>query len=60
VIMMSQNRANANDRIRAELDYNVNLKAELEIAQLHQKLDGVREELLEAIGVILQHDAHSS
>ncbi len=57
VIMMSQNRANANDRIRAELDYNVNLKAEMEIAQLHQKLDGVREEILEAIGVMLKRDA---
>ncbi|HZY44095.1 MAG TPA: DUF1003 domain-containing protein [Anaerolineae bacterium] len=58
--LISQNRMNAKDRVRSELDYNVNLKAELEVAQLHQKLDGVREELLEAIGVILQHEASSS
>jgi len=39
VIMMSQNRAEARDRLRAENDYNVNLKAELEIRHLHEKLD---------------------
>jgi len=59
VIMMSQNRANANDRIRAELDYQVNVKAETEIAQLQKKLDEVREEMLGAIGVMLQHDAEA-
>jgi CRP/FNR family transcriptional regulator, cyclic AMP receptor protein len=57
VIMMSQNRADAKDRIRAELDYQVNVKAETEIAQLHHKLDEVREEMLSAIGVMLKHDA---
>ena len=39
VIMMSQNRAEARDRLRAENDYKVNLKAELEIRHLHEKLD---------------------
>lgn len=39
VIMMSQNRQEAKDRIRAEHDYQVNLKAELEIRLLHAKLD---------------------
>ena len=39
VIMMSQNRQEARDRIRAMHDYQVNLKAELEIRQLHQKID---------------------
>jgi len=39
VIMMSQNRQEAKDRIRAENDYQVNLKAELEIRSLHAKLD---------------------
>lgn len=39
VIMMSQNRQEAKDRVRAENDYRVNLKAELEIRQLHSKLD---------------------
>lgn len=39
VIMMSQNRQEARDRLHAARDYQVNLKAELEIRHLHQKLD---------------------
>jgi uncharacterized membrane protein len=39
IIMMSQNRQEARDRLRAEHDYQVNLKAEIEIRQLHIKLD---------------------
>jgi uncharacterized membrane protein len=39
VILMSQRRAEAKDRLRAESDYRVNLKAELEIRHLHEKLD---------------------
>ncbi len=39
LIMMSQNRQEARDRLRAMHDYQVNLKAELEIRQLHQKID---------------------
>jgi uncharacterized membrane protein len=39
VIMMSQNRQESKDRLRAEHDYRVNLKAELEIRNLHQKVD---------------------
>ncbi len=39
VIMMSQNRQESKDRIRAEHDYQINLKAELEIRHLHEKLD---------------------
>ncbi|MFO1053010.1 MAG: DUF1003 domain-containing protein [Planctomycetota bacterium] len=39
VIMMSQNRQEERDRRRAQHDYQVNLKAELEIRQLHQKID---------------------
>jgi uncharacterized membrane protein len=43
VIMMSQNRADARDRERAEHDYEVNLKAEMEIRSLHEKMDELRE-----------------
>ncbi len=43
VIMMSQNRQAAKDRIDAQHDYEVNLKAELEIVALHMKLDELRE-----------------
>jgi uncharacterized membrane protein len=39
VILMSQNRQEARDRLRAEHDYLVNLKAELEIRNLHEKMD---------------------
>ena len=39
IIMMSQNRKEAKDRLRSEHDYQVNLKAELEIRHLHEKLD---------------------
>ena len=42
VIMMSQNRAQKKDRLRAELDYQVNLKSELMIQQLHVKFDELR------------------
>src|ERR1700755_140092 len=43
VIMMSQNRQAAKDRLDAAHDYEVNLKAELEILSLHEKLDELRE-----------------
>ena len=43
VILMSQNRQSQKDRISAEHDYEVNLKAELEIMLLHDKLDALRE-----------------
>lgn len=46
VIMMSQNRMAAHDRLQATRDFEVNLKAELEILALHEKLD----RLLEAGG----------
>jgi uncharacterized membrane protein len=39
VIMMSQNRQESKDRLRSQHDYRVNLKAELEIRQLHDKID---------------------
>ncbi len=39
IIMMSQNRQEAKDRLRASHDYQINLKAELEIRNLHQKID---------------------
>ncbi len=39
VIMMSQNRQESKDRLRSENDYQVNLKAELEIRHLHEKVD---------------------
>lgn len=43
IILMSQNRQALKDRLRAEHDYEVNLKAELEIMALHEKIDILRE-----------------
>jgi len=48
-IMMSQNRQAAIDRRRAESDYEVNVKAELEIELLHQKIDLLREKEILAL-----------
>jgi len=41
IIMMSQNRKESKDRARSENDYKVNLKAELEIRHIHEKLDNL-------------------
>lgn len=48
IIMMSQNRQAAKDRLDISADYQVNLKAELEILRLHQKVDELRELLMAA------------
>lgn len=49
VIMMSQNRQAAKDRLAASHDYEVNLRAELEIMRLHEKIDALRIEHLETV-----------
>ncbi len=54
VIMMSQNRQSAKDRLTASHDYEVNLKAELEIMSLHNKLDEMRSQ---EIGSLLAQQA---
>ena len=45
-VLLSQNRQVAKDRIRGDIEYEVNLKAELEIAQLHEKMDRLHIEAL--------------
>jgi uncharacterized membrane protein len=53
ILMMSQNRQSEIDRKAAQHDYDINLKAELEIELLHHKLDLLREkEISELIGII--------
>lgn len=55
VIMMSQNRQAKKDRIEAAHDYEVNLKAEVEIMALHEKLDEIRaKDLAEVLKHILK------
>ena len=58
VIMMSQNRQVAKDRLKSDLDYDVNLKAELEVAHLHHKIDRMYERL-EAHLSRLENNNHS-
>jgi len=45
-VLLSQNRQAAKDRIHADIEYDVNLKAELEIAHLHEKLDRLTGDVL--------------
>jgi len=49
VIMMSQNRQSAKDRLAASLDYETNLRAELDILRVHHKLDHIVLDRLAAI-----------
>ncbi len=49
VIMMSQNRKEEKDRMRSENDYMINLKAEMQIRSLHQKMDLLLEEQIKTL-----------
>jgi len=55
IIMMSQNRQEEKDRKRSENDYLINLKAELELRSLHQKVDLL---LQEQIKILFESQAH--
>lgn len=57
-IMMSQNRLSEQDRRHAESDYEVNIKAELEIELLHQKVDLLKERELLALTQAVQALSH--
>lgn len=54
VIMMAQNRQSEIDRHKAQLDYKVNLKAELDISSVHQKLDRLRDQDIARLIVMLE------
>jgi uncharacterized membrane protein len=64
IIMMSQNRQEEKDRQRAENDYIINLKAEIEIRNLHQKINLLMEEQInklmetQSIEIKLLQDLH--
>jgi CRP/FNR family cyclic AMP-dependent transcriptional regulator len=45
-VLISQNRQAEKDRVRADIEYDVNIKAELEVAHLHEKTDRIYEEML--------------
>ncbi|HAF00523.1 MAG TPA: cyclic nucleotide-binding protein [Methylophilaceae bacterium] len=54
IILMSQNRQAEIDRLNAEHDYEVNLKAELEIMLLHEKIDSLKEQQWQELIAIQQ------
>jgi uncharacterized membrane protein len=45
-VLVSQNRQAEKDRVRADIEYEVNVKAELEVAHLHEKTDRIYESML--------------
>ncbi len=47
LLLFSSNRQGARDRIRADVEYEINLKAELEVAHLHEKTDKIHEDMLD-------------
>jgi len=47
LLLFSSNRQTARDRIRSDIEYEINLKAELEVAHLHEKTDRIYEEMLD-------------
>lgn len=49
-VLISQNRQAAKDKIRSDIEYDVNIKAELEVAHLHEKVDHIYEELTTKFG----------
>jgi uncharacterized membrane protein len=53
-VLLSQNRQVAKDRIRADIEYDVNLKAELEVAHLHEKVDHLTAETARRLAAIEQ------
>ncbi|MBL0196587.1 MAG: DUF1003 domain-containing protein [Myxococcales bacterium] len=44
-VLLSQNRQVEREKVRADIEYDVNLKAELQIQQLHEKLDAMNSQL---------------
>lgn len=51
-VLISQNRQAEKDRVRSDIEYDVNIKAEMEIAQLHEKTDLLREEILDKFALL--------
>jgi len=51
-VLLSQNRQAAKERIRGDIEYDVNLKAELEVAHLHEKVDRLTAEMNQGLGAI--------
>jgi uncharacterized membrane protein len=54
-VLISQNRQAEKDRVRSDIEYEVNIKAELEVAHLHEKTDRIHAEMLEHFNRIEKH-----
>jgi uncharacterized membrane protein len=51
-VLISQNRTAQKDRVRSDIEYEINVKAELEVAHLHEKTDQLREDVLDRLARI--------
>ncbi len=58
-VLLSQNRQAAKDRVRADIEYDVNLRAELEVAHLHEKIDRLTSDVLARLDRLPGGGAHS-
>jgi len=58
-VLISQNRQAEKDHVRSDIEYDVNIKAELEVAHLHEKTDRLYEEMLQRFARIERHLAGS-
>jgi uncharacterized membrane protein len=56
-VLLSQNRQIERERVRANIEYDVNLKAELQIQQLHEKFDGMNATLQKRLSVLEKNTA---
>ena len=56
-VLLSQNRQTAKDRVRADIEYDVNLRAELEVAQLHEKMDHLSTNVLAQLARLTSSDS---
>jgi len=54
-VLLSQNRQAAKEHVRSDIEYDVNLKAELEIAHLHEKVDEMNAKILERFTALEHH-----
>jgi uncharacterized membrane protein len=59
-VLLSQNRQAAKDRVRSDIEYDVNLKAELEVAHLHEKVDRLTSEMLAGLERLRQPGVNDS
>jgi uncharacterized membrane protein len=55
LLLYSQNRQAARDRVRADIEYDVNLKAELQIQHLHEKVDQIHAQILGRLDALDPH-----